>query len=53
MGTIVVPNAVKREKGVMYYIDGEGNLCQAKMGKGRKKGGKNKSKSKKKKAVKK
>lgn len=39
MGKIVVRNAVKRRKGFLYYIDGEGNLCEAKMcrGGGRKK----------------
>ena len=31
MGKIVVRNAVQREKGFLYYIDGEGNLCKAKM----------------------
>jgi len=31
MGKIIVPNAVKREKGYMYYIDGQGNLCKAEM----------------------
>lgn len=31
MGNIIVKNAVKREKGYMYYIDGEGNLCKAKL----------------------
>lgn len=37
MGKIVVRNAVERRKGYLYYIDGEGNLCEAKMAKGRKK----------------
>lgn len=37
MGKIVVKNAVKREKGKMYYIDGEGNLCEAEMSHGKKK----------------
>ena len=36
-GKIIVKNAVKREKGWMYYIDGQGNLCKAKMTHGRKK----------------
>lgn len=26
---IVVPNAVQRRKGYLYYIDREGNLCEA------------------------
>jgi len=29
MGKIIIRNAVQREKGKMYYIDGEGNLCEA------------------------
>lgn len=31
MGEIVVRNAVQRKEGYLYYIDGEGNLCEAKM----------------------
>jgi len=34
MGKIIMKNAVKREKGCMYYVDGKGNLCEAKMAKG-------------------
>jgi hypothetical protein len=34
MGEIVVPNAVERKKGFLYYIDAEGNLCEAKMARG-------------------
>jgi len=30
-GQIVVPNAVERKAGYLYYIDGQGNLCEAKM----------------------
>jgi hypothetical protein len=37
MGRIVVKDAVKRENGFLYYIDGKGNLCQAKMKNGGKK----------------
>jgi hypothetical protein len=37
MGKIVVKNAVKREEGFLYYIDGEGNLCSTKMSRGEKK----------------
>lgn len=40
MGEIVVKNAVQREKGYLYYIDKEGNICRAKPG--RKKKEKNK-----------
>lgn len=31
MGEIIIPNAVKREKGYLYYIDADGNVCEAKM----------------------
>jgi len=31
MGKIIVKNAVVREPGYLYYIDGEGNLCKAEM----------------------
>ena len=37
MGEIVVKNAVEREKGFLYYIDGKGNICRAEMKHGRKK----------------
>lgn len=37
MGKIIVKNAVEREKGYLYYVDGEGNVCRAKMKQGRKK----------------
>jgi hypothetical protein len=31
MGKIIIKNAVVREPGFLYYIDGQGNLCSAKM----------------------
>jgi len=31
MGEIVVKNAVVRKPGYLYYVDGEGNVCEAKM----------------------
>jgi len=34
MGKIILKNAVKREKGLLYYIDGQGNLCAAKLARG-------------------
>lgn len=37
MGKIIVKNAVERQPGYLYYIDGKGNLCEAKMCRGRKK----------------
>ncbi len=45
MGKIVVKGAVERKAGHLYYVDGKGNVCEAKMARGGKK--------KKKKAVKK
>lgn len=45
MGKIIHKNVVKRRSGYLYYIDGEGNVCEAKMARG--------GKRKKKKAVKK
>ena len=44
MGKIIVRNAVKREPGYLYYVDGEGNVCRAKMSRGGKKKRKNKKK---------
>lgn len=37
MGTILVRNAVKRKPGFLYYVDGSGNVCEAKMARGGKK----------------
>ncbi len=34
MGKIVVENAVERKKGYLYYVDGKGNVCEAKMAHG-------------------
>lgn len=31
MGEIVVKNVIERKPGFLYYIDGEGNLCEAEM----------------------
>jgi hypothetical protein len=45
MGKVVVKNVVKRKKGYLYYVDGKGNVCEAKMARG--------GKRKKKKATKK
>jgi len=36
MGEIVVRNAVQREKGFIYYLDKEGNIYRAKMGRKKK-----------------
>lgn len=45
MGKILIKGAVKRQKGCMYYVDGKGNVCEAKMARG---GSKKKAKPKKK-----
>jgi hypothetical protein len=29
VGKIIIENAVVRKSGFMYYIDGEGNICEA------------------------
>jgi hypothetical protein len=34
MGTIVVKNVVKRKPGYLYYVDGMGNVCEARMSRG-------------------
>ncbi len=53
MGTVVVKNAVKRKPGYLYYVDGNGNVCEAKMARGGKKKKAAKKKPVKKKVVKK
>lgn len=37
MGKVLVKNAVKRKTGFLYYVDGKGNVCEAKMARGGKK----------------
>jgi len=37
MGKIIVKNVIKREKGKLYYLDGQGNVCEAIMARGGKK----------------
>ena len=37
MGTVIVHNVVKRKPGYLYYVDGKGNVCEAKMSRGGKK----------------
>ncbi len=43
MGKIIAKNIVKRKPGCLYYVDGKGNVCEAKMARG----GKRKKKAKK------
>ena len=45
MGKVMARNIVKRQPGYLYYVDGKGNVCEAKMARG--------GRTKKKKAVKK
>ena len=49
MGKIIAKNIVERKSGFLYYVDGAGNVCEAKMARG----GKKKKKVAKKKVVKK
>ena len=49
MGKIIVKNVIKRKPGHLYYVDGKGHVCEAKMARG----GKRKKKAAKKKPVKK
>ena len=51
MGKVIAKNVVKRRSGYLYYVDGKGNICEAKMARGGKK--KKKKKAVKKKPVKK
>jgi len=37
MGKIILKGAVKRQPGHLYYVDGQGNVCEAKMARGGKK----------------
>ena len=50
MGKVIAKGIVKRKPGYLYYVDGKGNVCEAKMARG---GKKKKKKVVKKKAVKK
>ena len=34
MGKVIVRGVVKRKKGFLYYVDGKGNVCEAKMARG-------------------
>jgi len=46
LGRIILKGAVKRKPGYLYYVDAKGNVCEAKMARGKKK--KKKAKKKKK-----
>ena len=34
MGAVIAKNVVKRKPGYLYYVDGKGNVCEAKMARG-------------------
>ncbi len=53
MGKIIKRNVVKRKPGHLYYVDGSGHVCEAKMARGGKKKKATKKKTTKKKVVKK
>jgi len=50
MGKVIAKNVVSRKKGYLYYVDGKGNVCEAKMARGgrKKKAAKKKTTKKKK-----
>tara|TARA_Y100000310_G_scaffold263057_1_gene272958 strand:- start:403 stop:552 length:150 start_codon:yes stop_codon:yes gene_type:complete len=37
MGKVIAKNVVDRKSGYLYYVDGKGNVCEAKMARGGKK----------------
>ena len=37
MGKIIVKKVIKRKPGHLYYVDGQGNVCEAVMARGGKK----------------
>lgn len=47
MGKIIVKKVITRRPGHLYYIDGKGNVCEAKMARGGKKKKKKAAKKKK------
>ena len=51
MGKVIAKNVVTRKPGYLYYVDGSGNVCEAKMARGgrKKKAAKKKPAKKKKK----
>jgi len=48
MGRVVAKKVITRKKGYLYYVDGKGNVCEAKMSRG----GKRKKKTTRKKVAK-
>ncbi len=37
MGKIIAKKVIERKSGFLYYVDGQGNVCEAKMARGGKK----------------
>jgi len=37
MGKVIAKKVITRKKGYLYYVDGQGNVCEAKMDRGEKK----------------
>ena len=37
MGKVIAKKVIKRKSGYLYYVDGKGNVCEAKMARGGKK----------------
>jgi len=37
MGKIIAKNVVERKPGFLYYVDSQGNVCEAEMARGKKK----------------
>ncbi|GEM_PF-257776 len=37
MGKIIAKKVIERKSGYLYYVDGQGNVCEAKMARGGKK----------------
>lgn len=53
MGKVIAKKVITRKPGFLYYVDGAGNVCEAKMARGGKKKKAAKKKAVKKKVVKK
>ena len=53
MGRIIAKKVVERKTGYLYYVDGKGNICEAKMSRGGRKKKATKKKTTKKKTTKK
>jgi len=37
LGKVIAKNVITRKPGFLYYVDGQGNVCEAKMSRGGKK----------------